>query len=272
MEKSLLIFFFILAFTSPFLYRFVRLGKFAWFVKKGKLNNDQNYKNAEQFRFLQILLGFICLVFHGSLLWGWYNIILYVSIASGIGFFMEIIGSRTGLVFGGKYKFESSKFQGPIYAGIPLLIPLSWAGLIYMSLNYCMFITGYDFFDKPMLLFFLSSFLLTVFDVILDPIAVDEGRWKWDEPGSFYNVPIYNFFGWFFTIFIILWLFKFLIFRFWSENSLSLIFQYSPSFLFVILPAIASRPCFERGLRKLGFFGLLLTVFMLLLAILRYLN
>ena len=272
MYKILFVLFFILAVTSPFLYRFIRLGKLSWYVNNEKLNLDQNYKNAEKFRFFQILLGFLSLVFHGSLSWGLDNIIYFTVIAFGIGFLVEIIGSKTGLLFGGKYQFEASTFSGPIFAGIPLLIPLSWAGLIYMSLNYCMYVTGFDFFNEPILLFISSSLLLTALDVVLDPIAVDEGRWKWENPGSFYNVPIYNFVGWFFTIFIILLFFRFLFLKPLIESNLNSFFQYSPSILFALLPAIASRPCFERGLKKAGFFGLLLTLLMFLFSILRYYN
>lgn len=272
MYKILLVLFFILAVTSPFLYRFVRLGKLSWFVNNEKLNFDKNYKKAEKFRFFQIVLGFFSLVFHGSLSWGWYNITLYTVIAFGIGFLVEIIGSKTGLLFGGKYQFKTSTFFGPIFVGIPLLIPLSWAGLIYMSLNYCMYVTGFDFFNEPILLFISSSLLLMALDVVLDPIAVDEGRWKWENPGSFYNVPIYNFFGWFFTTFIVLLCFKFLLLKPIIESNLDPFFKYSPSFLFVLLPAIASRPCFERGLKKVGFFGLLLTLLMFLSLIVRHYN
>ena len=44
-----------------------------------------------------------------------------------------------------------------------------------------MYVTGFDFFNEPILLFISSSLLLTALDVVLDPIAVDEGRWKWEN-------------------------------------------------------------------------------------------
>ena len=52
MEKALLLIFFILIVSIPFLYRFVRVGRIGWFVKTtSSLANDKNYNTAETLTF-----------------------------------------------------------------------------------------------------------------------------------------------------------------------------------------------------------------------------
>ena len=87
---------------------------------------------------------------------------------------------------------------------IPLIIPIVWSGLIYMGLNYSSFINNAMItvvsFQKVIPLVILAGFLLVVLDMVLDPIAVDENRWSWANPGTYYGVPLLNFFGWFLCI------------------------------------------------------------------------
>ncbi len=273
MEKILFLLFIVLVITTPFLYRIIRLGNISWFVKKDQLEHSPNYDKAENLRFIQIILGLCYFIFHGLTLWGLTNIILFMIIVFVFSMSMEILGSQSGFMFGGKYEFDPHRSPGPIYAGIPLVIPLSWMGLTYMSLNYSMFVTGHEFYVnslEPLVLLVLPSFLMLLLDLVLDPIAVDEKRWGWEKPGSYYNVPPLNFSGWFITVFIMLWLFSILHVPIIVDKELSLLFQYSPGLLFMILPGIASRPCFERDLKIPGTIGLSLSIAMIIFALIKY--
>jgi uncharacterized membrane protein len=270
LEKILIIIFFTLVITVPFLYRIIRLGGLSWFVKKDQIGHDQNYDKAEQLRFVQIIIGYCYFILHGSISWGWVNNILFTLIAFFISISMEVLGSNFGFIFGGKYKYDPEKSPGPLYAGIPLVIPVSWAGLIYMSLNYSMLILGHEYFVssyRGMVILMIPSLLLTILDLVLDPIAVDEKRWEWKTPGPYHKVPLFNFVGWFFTTLIILWLFTILHVPIIAGTDSSLLFQYSPGLLFSILPAIASRPCFERGLKIPGIIGLIFSIGMIAIII-----
>ena len=283
MEKTLLFIFIILIITIPFLYRFIRLGSFSWFVKNNQLGKYGNYYQAEQLRFAQILVGYSYFLIHGSMIWGYANIILFAVVSFIISIGMEIIGTKTGLVFGGKYKFDLNKSPGPSFLGIPLVIPLAWSGLIYMSLNFSSHLfseminygqssnmitaTLRLYFSRELFLLFLPSLLLVIIDLVFDPIAVDEKRWKWENPGSYYGVPILNFVGWFITAFLIMWIFSMIQYQIITDKHIGYLFKYSPGFFFCLLPAIASRPCFERGLKTPGTIGLVFS-FGLLLSIL----
>ena len=183
---------------------------------------------------------------------------------------MEIIGTKTGLIFGGKYEFNLKLSPGPSIFGIPLIIPLSWSGLIYMTLNYCELVFGGSFYflsNQNITLLLLPSIIMVLLDLVLDPIAVDEKRWSWNKSGAYYGVPLLNFVGWLFTTFLILFIFQLFQSDFKIDKEVDFFFKHSPGILFCLLPAIASRPCFERGLKAPGFLGLLFSLGLVALAV-----
>ena len=53
-------------------------------------------------------------------------------------------------------------------------------------------------------------------------------------------------------------------------SSYSVLFQYAPGILFIFLPIIASRPCFERGLVIPGYVGVIITFTYLVISIIRF--
>ena len=270
MEKILFYIFVSLVITVPLFYRTIRLGKVSWFVGKDDLETNSNFIKAERLRFIQINIGYLYFFVHGSMIWGWLNIITFAIISFFIGIFMEIIGTKTGLIFGGKYEFNLKLSPGPSISGIPLIIPLSWSGLIYMILNYCELVLGVSFYflsNQNTTLLLLPSILMVLLDLVLDPIAVDEKRWIWKKSGAYYGVPLLNFIGWLFTTFLILFIFKLFQSDFKIEKEVDFFFKYSPGILFCLLPAIASRPCFERGLKVPGFLGLLFSLGLVALAV-----
>ena len=270
MEKILFYIFVSLVITVPLFYRTIRLGKVSWFVGKDDLETNSNFIKAERLRFIQINIGYLYFFLHGSMIWGWLNIITFVIISFFIGVFIEIIGTKTGLIFGGKYEFNLKLSPGPSISGIPLIIPLSWSGLTYMILNYCELVLGGSFYslsNQNITLLFLPSILMVLLDLILDPIAVDEKRWSWKKSGVYYGVPLLNFVGWLFTTFLILFIFQLIQSDFKIDKEVDFFFKHSPGILFCLLPAIASRPCFERGLKAPGFLGLLFSLGLVALVI-----
>ena len=270
MEKILFYIFVSLVITVPLFYRTIRLGKVSWFVGKDDLETNSNFIKAERLRFIQINIGYLYFFLHGSMIWGWLNIITFVIISFFIGVFIEIIGTKTGLIFGGKYEFNLKLSPGPSISGIPLIIPLSWSGLTYMILNYCELVLGSSFYslsNQNITLLLLPSILMVLLDLILDPIAVDEKRWSWKKSGAYYGVPFLNFVGWLFTTFLILFIFQLFQSDFKIDKEGDFFFKHSPGILFCLLPAIASRPCFERGLKVPGFLGLLLSLGLVALAV-----
>ena len=96
MEKILFYIFISLVITVPLFYGTIRLGKVSWFVGKDDLETNSNFIKAERLRFIQINIGYLYFFLHGSMIWGWLNIITFVIISFFIGVFIEIIGTKTG--------------------------------------------------------------------------------------------------------------------------------------------------------------------------------
>ena len=265
MLDNLFYFFFIpLVVTAPFVYRIIRLGKFTFFKKENDFPNNLNILIAEKVRFLQIILGYSYIIMHGIKYWGWLNIFTFQILSISISMFSELLGSKMGYIFGGKYNYEKDITPGPYIYGIPILIPISWAGLLYMSLNLASLLISGDIIGSDTRIDFwiilTSSFFMVILDMVLDPIAVDEKRWEWEKSGSYYNVPYLNFLSWFFVSLVIYYLFLLLSSLDVKTYYNDYLTKFSPGFLFLILPAIAARPCFERGLKFPGVLGLLFTI------------
>ena len=49
---------------------------------------------------------------------------------------------------------------------------------------------------KTFLIPFTATFIMVMWDVVLDPTASTlNGNWGWEDDGTFFNIPISNFLG-----------------------------------------------------------------------------
>ena len=224
------------------------------------LDVDKRYNTAEKIRVVQVCLGFGFFIYHSIIFFGLNNTVIFFFSSFMISLLLEIIGTNKGLIFG-KYTYEPSLCPGPMIKNVPILIAISWTGLIYMALICAMMLIDGSVVNTIRVShILLSAFLVTILDLVLDPIAVDEGRWFWEMPGKYYGVPIKNFIGWFFNCSLILLLFSMISSSHVITNFYVKYIEFAPGILFVILPAIAARPCFERNLNIAGIIGLLFTI------------
>lgn len=108
-----------------------------------------------------------------------------------VGYWIEVIGVNTGLVFG-KYEYIST--LGFKVFNVPLLIGVNWLLISYCSGNLIHKLV----LPKPIQVI-LAALLMTAFDYIVEPIAIRLDMWSWfgQEP------PLSNYFGWFFTAIVI---------------------------------------------------------------------
>jgi len=252
--------FFLLSISVLFIYRMTRAGYKSLLFFNNDLDVDKRYNTAEKIRVVQVCLGFGFFIYHSIIFFGLNNTVIFFFSSFMISLLLEIIGTNKGLIFG-KYTYEPSLCPGPMIKNVPILIAISWTGLIYMALVCAMMLIDGSVVNTIRVShILLSAFLVTILDLVLDPIAVDEGRWFWEMPGKYYGVPIKNFIGWFFNCSLILLLFSMISSSHVITNSYVKYIEFAPGILFVILPAIAARPCFERNLNIAGIIGLLFTI------------
>lgn len=105
----------------------------------------------------------------------------FLAASSLISYAFEFTGVHYGLPFG-KY-YYSPMGLGPLAGGVPLMIPLLWAALGFLSL---------EALGLPAAVLGMVSM-----DLSFDPILSSRARlWTWVTRGPYYGVPLLNFVGW----------------------------------------------------------------------------
>ncbi len=208
------------------------------------------YQQAERLRIVQSLLFLLIVFTHGALIFGYREIFLLMGISFIVSYGAEIIGTNTGLIFG-KYHYTDKSCPLPSFRGVPLCYPIAWCGLIYAGLWQAIIILSNDTpgiikLSWPLLI--TTAALVTLVDIILDPVAVDEQRWVWNRQGRYYGVPITNFIGWFITALAIITIFYLINGPQILLSSHAPWFTYSPALGYALLAAASSRPALERKL------------------------
>ncbi len=120
--------------------------------------------------------------------------ILILSIFSMI---IESIGVLTGLPYG---LFSYTTNLGPKIGVVPWTVSFGWVPLVIASwtLTERLLKNQTSILKKVV----AGSVIITIFDLVLDPSAVALNFWIWSPQGTYYNVPISNFFGWLLSGFI----------------------------------------------------------------------
>ncbi len=110
---------------------------------------------------------------------------------------IEIIGHKTGIPFG-RYRYtEKAGPVIPFSGGIPVSVIMMWWGLMYVGMNAAVIfadLTGYS--NNRIIITVSTAVLITIWDLIADPVAVNAGMWEWKKRGIWFGIPVTNFFGW----------------------------------------------------------------------------
>lgn len=118
--------------------------------------------------------------FEKNLRTGVLMIIFYVST-----FLIEVYGVRTGNIFG---EYEYLWGLQPQLFNVPLVIGLTWISLIFGGY----YILKERGISKWMIVI-LNPIIITLFDVIIEPVAIHFSYWKWEQV----SVPLQNYFAWY---------------------------------------------------------------------------
>lgn len=101
------------------------------------------------------------------------------------GFFIEYAGIHTGLIFG---KYSYGKTLGAGWQGVPYLIGLNWACLIFFCTSA---LAGH--LKNAWVISIVCGLMMVGYDFVLEPVAVHYNMWHWfGKP-----IPIKNYIAWF---------------------------------------------------------------------------
>lgn len=148
------------------------------------------------------------------------------------GFFVEVLGVHTGVIFG---KYWYGQTLGTKIFEVPLVIGANWLLLIYCS-SVVVFNIFETFTKKLSNNFFLNhAFIKAIFaatlmvflDYLIEPVAVSLDFWHWETE----KIPIQNFQAWFLVAFILNYLF--LKSKFLKSNSLAGLLLFLQFFFFI---------------------------------------
>ncbi len=102
-----------------------------------------------------------------------------------VGMFFEILGVKTGAIFGG---YHYGEVLGIKFMEVPLMIGVNWLLCIY-----CCGVIGLRLpFSKP-LKAALAATLMVAIDYVIEPVAIKMGFWEWHSE----HIPLQNYLAWY---------------------------------------------------------------------------
>jgi len=161
---------------------------------------------------VEFLIGFVgalmvFVIWHSVLTKGWQRTVWMMAFSFVIAFSAEALGVNFGLIFG---HYHYTQALGLQFLGVPFLAALAWEPILYAAFSLTDILA-------PSLTDHSSSWLqrmpidlwmavigalaTTAWDMMIDPIAVSQGWWVWEEGGAYLpylrnGVPVQNFLGW----------------------------------------------------------------------------
>jgi uncharacterized membrane protein len=154
-----------------------------------------------------LVLGFALL--HGAQHYQVRGIFVFCGICILVGNLIENLGVATGFPFG---RYYYGDVMGPRFFHVPVLLGLAYVGMSYLSWTLARLILGRPeaplqgmrIFTLPL----LASFIMTAWDLAQDPVwSTVLHCWVWIDGGPWFGVPISNYLGWLFSLFVIYLLF-----------------------------------------------------------------
>jgi len=145
-------------------------------------------------------------------------VFLFIFLAS---FFAEVAGVNSGEIFG---VYQYGRTLGPKLLNTPIIIGINWLMLLY-----CTYIIASKLKVHIILKLVLASFLMVLYDLILEPFAIMLDMWNWCEG----KIPLQNYIAWFVLSFFFHTIFY--ISRLKPENRLAGFIYLIQLFFFVII-------------------------------------
>ena len=156
-----------------------------------------------------LLISVVFALIHGAVRYGWSGIVAFVAICLVLSNILENTSILTGFPFG---HYHYTVALGPKLFLVPLLI-----GPAYFANGYFAWVIGTVLVGQvrrgsnallTVAVPFIAAFVMVMWDLTLDPRASTiQHRWIWEQGGGYFGVPLTNYLGWFFTVYLFLQLF-----------------------------------------------------------------
>lgn len=133
-------------------------------------------------------------------------ILYWLGITYIVTLLLEITGVKTGNIFG-DYMYGNT--LGLKVFSVPFIIGLNWVFVILGAIELAKYVVFHSLPDiqkkfQYIVIPLLASIFATLFDVILEPVAIVLDYWKWIEKGSsdLFPAPLQNYITWFVIAFV----------------------------------------------------------------------
>jgi len=120
-------------------------------------------------------------------------LLLFVSGVFLCGFLVELLGVKTGKIFGSYYYGDTLGFK---IAAVPILMGVNWVILIFSTGQ---MIKSFKI-KNSIIAALLGGVCLILFDFFLEPVAMKFNYWQWD----WHEIPLQNYVAWFIVSVILL--------------------------------------------------------------------
>src|SRR2546421_667542 len=146
---------------------------------------------------------------HGAVRYQWSGIITFLVMCLVVSNLLENTSILTGFPFGHYYY---TSLLGPKLFLVPLVIGPAYFGTGYLAWVLSTVLIG-DVHPKAsafttLAVPFIGSFMMVAWDLVMDPSSSTiRHLWIWEQGGGYFGVPLTNYLGWFFTVYVFFQLF-----------------------------------------------------------------
>lgn len=161
------------------------------------------------------LMIFVITWLHGTERYGLKNMLVFLVITWIVSNAFEASSIYMGFPFGNYYY----TLPGPRILEVPLIIMPSYFGMGYLAWTLSLVLNGH--YSKRLqgrqvfLIPFIASFIMVMWDVVMDPMEANVYKsWIWKDGGNYFDIPMSNFFGWFFVVYVFMQAFAVFISRY----------------------------------------------------------
>ncbi len=111
--------------------------------------------------------------------------VVAITIVAAAGFFVEVAGVQTGLIFG---EYTYGKTLGWHWLDVPLAMAVNWLILVYCAAAVVSRRTEWDIWLKA----FAGAVIMVTMDFLIEPVAIKYDFWEWANG----VIPSQNYLAW----------------------------------------------------------------------------